>query len=249
MIKAVVIDDTEKARVALKSDLSAYCKNVTVVGEADGVASGVALLVELKPDLAFLDIRMGDGTGFDLLEKLKAYPQVKSKIIFTTAYDEYAIKAFKFSAIDYLLKPVDVDDLVAAVKKCNAQTPETHPLDFLLDSIKDLQAGAKRIALCSAEKIQIVSLSEIICCESQRNYTLFYLTEHRQILVTKTLKEYDEMLCDYGFVRVHHSNLINLKHLKEFVKIDGGYAIMSDKSQVPVSVRKRDDLLKALGVG
>src|SRR6187402_2302802 len=109
MIKAVVIDDTEKARVALKSDLNAYCKNVSVVGEADGVASGLALLVDIKPDLAFLDIRMGDGTGFELLEKLKAYPQVKSKIIFTTAYDEYAIKAFKFSAIDYLLKPVDVD--------------------------------------------------------------------------------------------------------------------------------------------
>ncbi len=248
MIKAVIIDDTDMARSALRSDLKTYCPQVSVVGEADGVASGLELLTNHKPDLVFLDIRMADGTGFDLLEKLDEKAKNSFKIIFTTAYNEYAIKAFKFSATDYLLKPVDPDELVLAVNKCETKAASAAPIDFLLDSFKDLQASSKRIALSSTDKIQIVALSEIISCESQRNYTLFFLTENRQILVTKTLKEYEDLLVPLNFQRVHHSHLINLKHLKEFVKIDGGYVIMSDKSQVPVSVRKRDDLLKALGV-
>lgn len=249
MMKAVIIDDTDMARSALRSDLKTYCPQVRVIGEADGVAKGIELLANVKPDLVFLDIRMADGTGFDLLEKLSKKDKTDLKIIFTTAYNEYAIKAFKFSATDYLLKPVDPDELVLAVNRCAVKTIANPPLDFLIDSFKDLQSGSKRIALSSNDKIQIVTLAEIISCESQRNYTLFFLTENRQVLVTKTLKEYEDLLTSFSFQRVHHSHLINLKHLKEFVKTDGGYAVMSDKSQIPVSVRKRDDLMRALGVG
>ncbi len=248
-MKTIIIDDSEMARVALKSDIQIYCPQLTIIGEAESVFSGLELILKLKPELVFLDIRMADGTGFDILEQLKIRDRLNFKTIFTTAYNEYAIKAFKFSAIDYLLKPIDADDLKEAVNKCVDKTNNSQSINMLMDSFKDIQTTQKRIALSSADKIQIVAIQEIISCESQRNYTLFYLTENRQILVTKPLKDYEDLLTEYSFIRVHHSHLINIKHLKEFVKIDGGYAIMSDKSQIPVSVRKRDDLLKALGVG
>lgn len=251
MIKALIIDDVEKARIALKSDLKNYCPDVEILGEADGVESGLALIRSLKPSLIFLDIKMADGSGFDLLEKLRNDHLNSLQVIFTTAYDEFAIKAFKYSAIDYLLKPIDPDDLVQAVKKVK-QTESTdflkENLSVLLENMKGLQSSSKRIALNSIDKVQIVNVSDIIQCESQRNYTLFYLLGNKQVLVTRTLKEFEDMLESDGFLRVHHSHLINLKHLKEFIKTDGGYAIMSDNSQVPVSVRKREHLMKILGI-
>lgn len=250
-MRAVIIDDTEKARIALRSDLRTYCTQVEIVGEADGIVSGMQLILEKRPTLLFLDIRMADGTGFDLLENLKESDRAGLNVIFTTAYNEYAIKAFKFSAIDYLLKPIDADELIQAVNRIKQQPvlqDNTSQLSFLLESFKDMKAVHKKIALSSADKVQIVAVSDIIRCESDRNYTLFVLTENRQILVTKTMKEYDEMLEEYGFLRVHHSHMINLKHLKEFVKMDGGYAVMSDKSQVPVSVRKKEQLFRVLGI-
>ena len=251
-MKAVLIDDAEKARIALRSDLKSHCPQVAIVGEADGVVSGLELIERTKPHLVFLDIRMVDGTGFDLLENLKGFVRSQLHVIFTTAYNEYAIKAFKFSAVDYLLKPIDPDELKQAVDKINLQkeaVPEQNgQLAFLLNALKDLKQTQKRIALSSAEKVQIVDLTDIIRCESDRNYTLFFLSENRKILVTKTLKEYEELLEEYGFLRVHHSHMINLKQLKEFVKTDGGYAVMNDASQVPVSVRKREQLFRVLGV-
>ncbi len=251
MIKALIIDDVEKARVALKSDIKTYCQEVDVIGEADGVESGLKLIKATMPDVVFLDIKMSDGSGFDLIDKIKREGPVTFQIIFTTAYNEFAIQAFKFSAIDYLLKPVDPDDLVQAVKKIRKSEPKDHlseNLNLLLENIKGMQAVGKRIALNSIDKVQLVNVADIIQCESQKNYTLFYLSNRKQILVTKTLKEFEEMLEGDGFLRVHHSHLINLKHLKEYVKTDGGYAVMSDNSQVPVSVRKREQLLRILGV-
>jgi len=251
MITALIIDDIEKARIALRSDLENYCPSVTILGEADGVESGIAAIQKYCPELIFLDIKMTDGTGFDLIEKIKKTEAGLSfKIIFTTAYDEYAIKAFKFSALDYLLKPVDPDDLVQAigkVKESKKSSDLKDNLDVLLENMKRMQGGAKRIALNSIDKVQIVNVDDIVRCESQRNYTLFYLADHKQILVTKTLKDFEEMLEDFGFIRVHHSHLINLKYLKEYIKTES-YAIMSDESHVPVSVRKKDQLLKHFGL-
>lgn len=251
-MKALIIDDAEKARIALKSDLKIYCPQVQVIGEAEGIVAGLELIDQTRPSLLFLDIRMADGTGFDLLENLKENDKAALHVIFTTAYNEYAIKAFKFSAVDYLLKPIDPEELQQAVNRIKpasqALSEQAGQLNFLLDSLKDMKAEHKKIALSSAEKVQIVGLTEIIRCESDRNYTLFFLTENRQILVTKTMKEYEEMLEEYGFLRVHHSHLIHLKHLKEFVKTEGGYAVMSDKSHVPVSVRKKEQLFRILGI-
>jgi two-component system LytT family response regulator len=152
--------------------------------------------------------------------------------------------------VDYLLKPVDHDELIGAVEKVRTELKErkTDQMELLLENLRNIQVSEKRIALNSADKVQIISIADIIRCESQRNYTIFYLSSHKQILVTKTLKEYDEMLEEYGFVRVHHSHLINMKHLKEFVKTEGGYALMSDNSQIPVSVRKKEQLMKILGL-
>ncbi|WP_028981741.1 LytR/AlgR family response regulator transcription factor [Sporocytophaga myxococcoides] len=251
MIKALIIDDVEKARVALRSDIKSYCPEVDVIGEADGVEIGMRLIKAVSPDVVFLDIKMSDGSGFDLIDKLKKENIINFQVIFTTAYNEFAIKAFKFSAIDYLLKPVDPDDLMQAVKKIRKSESKdqlSENLNLLLENIKGMQTVGKRIALNSIDKVQLVNVSDIIQCESQKNYTIFYLQNHKQILVTKTLKEFEEMLESDGFLRVHHSHLINLKHLKEYIKADGGYAVMSDSSQVPVSVRKREQLLRILGV-
>lgn len=251
MIKALIIDDVEKARSALKSDIKTYCPNVEVIGEADGVESGLKLIQHTIPDVIFLDIRMSDGSGFDLIAKLRQQGAIPFQIIFTTAYDEYAIKAFKFSATDYLLKPVDHEDLIQAVQKIktsDAQSSLKENMELLLESMKGIKTSNKRIALNSVDKVQVVNVDDIIQCESQKNYTLFYLVNKKQVLVTRTLKEFEDMLEGDNFLRVHHSHLINVKHLKEYVKTDGGYAVMSDGSQVPVSVRKKEQLLSLLGL-
>jgi len=251
MIKALIIDDVEKARSALKSDIKTYCPTVQVIGEADSVESGLHLIKNTTPDVIFLDIRMSDGSGFDLIAKLRQQGPINVQIIFTTAYDEYAIKAFKFSATDYLLKPVDHEDLIQAVQKLKTDTVQsslTENMELLLESMKGMKTSNKRIALNSIDKVQVVNVDDIIQCESQKNYTLFYLINKKQVLVTRTLKDFEDMLEGDNFLRVHHSHLINIKHLKEFVKIDGGYAVMSDGSQVPVSVRKKEQLLSLLGL-
>ncbi len=251
MIKALIIDDVEKARIALRSDLKNYCPNVEVIGEAEGVESGVQLIRQTNPDVIFLDIRMSDGSGFDLIAKLRQQGEIRFQIIFTTAYDEYAIKAFKFSATDYLLKPVDHEDLIQAVQKIKKDSGQNflrEHMEVLMESMKGIKTSNKRIALNSMDKVQVVNVDDIIQCESQKNYTLFYLTNKRQVLVTRTLKEFEDMLEEDNFLRVHHSHLINVKHLREYVKTDGGYAVMSDGSQVPVSVRKKEQLLSLLGL-
>lgn len=250
MITAVIVDDSHEARESLSADLKRWCPNVQLIGEAASMADGLKTLRELKPNVVFLDIQLGDGDGFSLLEQLG---DTETHVIFTTGMDNYGIRAIKFSALDYLLKPVDPDELVAAVEKL-AQAQKslsiTENLRLLADNLRSNSAKTnnKRLALNSSDRVQVVNIDEIIRCESERNYTTFFMKDKKQIVVTKTLKEYEELLEPSGFVRVHHSHLINLEHLKEFVKHDGGYALMDDHSHVPVSVRKRDDLMKALGL-
>jgi two-component system LytT family response regulator len=248
MIKAVVIDDEENSRIALIDDLKTYCPELSIEGQATGVKDGISLITKVRPDIVFLDIELEDGTGFDILANLK---HLQFKVIFITAFDSYGIKAIKFSALDYLLKPVDPDDLVEAIKKykeSKGQQDVKANIDFLLENIRGIKTGFKRIALNSADKVNMVNVDDIIRCESQSNYTLFYIKGGEQILVTKNLKEFENLLEEYSFVRVHHSHLINLNYLKEFIKTDGGYAVMTDKSTVPVSVRKRENLLRELGI-
>lgn len=244
MIKAIIIDDIEQARITLKKDLQVYAPDVTVTGEANGVVEGAKLLRTMQPDVLFLDIQMQDGSGFDLLDILKEIP---FKIIFITASDAHAIKAFRYAAIDYLLKPVDPDELTAALAKFRGhKLNENEKYKLLNDSLKNSQRPHEKLALHTQDKIHIVNISEIIRCESNVNYTEFYFVNGKKLLVTKTLKEFEDLLSDQGFYRVHQSHLVNTKFIKEFVKTDGGYLLMNDGTSVPVSTRKRPEVIKML---
>ena len=240
-MRAIVVDDIKKFRDNLIQDLNEFCPEVEVVGTANGVVSAAKEIKAKKPDVVFLDIQINEGTAFDLLELLG---DVDFKIIFTTASDEYAIKAFKLSAIDYLLKPIDIDDLKSSVDKLKLINSDDYQL--LRSNINEKDKSNKRLALHSQDKIEIIEIGNIIRCESNINYTMFYFVNGSKTLVTKTLKEFDGMLSDYGFYRVHQSHLINIDHLKEYVKIDGGYLKMYDGSSVPISTRKKSSVLKLL---
>ena len=244
MIKAILIDDIEQARITLKKDLQTYAPDVQVIGEAGGVVEGAKLLNSVKPDVLFLDIQMQDGSGFDLLDILK---EINFKIIFITASDAHAIKAFRYAAIDYLLKPVDPDELVEAMKKLREEkVNESEKYKLLNDSLKNHQKPHERLALHTQDKIHIVNISDIIRCESNVNYTEFHFAGGKKLLVTKTLKDFEDLLADQGFYRVHQSHLINTRYIREFVKTDGGYLLMTDGCSVPVSTRKRPEVMKML---
>ena len=240
-MRAIVVDDIEKFRCNLIQDLNDFCPNIEIVGTAEGVISAAKEIKAKKPDVVFLDIQINEGTAFDLLEILG---DVDFKIIFTTASDEYAIKAFKLSAIDYLLKPIDIDELKSAVGKLSSINRDDYQL--LTSNIKEIKKSNKRLALHSQDKIEIVEVGNIIRCESNINYTNFFFENGKTMLVTKTLKEFDKILSDFGFYRVHQSHLINIDHLKEYIKIDGGYLKMKDGSSVPISTRKKSSVLKLL---
>jgi two-component system, LytTR family, response regulator len=244
MIKAIIIDDIEQARITLKKDLEVYTPDVTIIGEADGVIEGAKLLKKVQPDVLFLDIQMQDGSGFDLLDILK---DISFKIIFITASDAHAIKAFRYAAIDYLLKPIDPDELIASLDRCrNQYLNENEKYKLLNDSLKDQHKPHERLALHTQDKIHIVNINDIIRCESNVNYTEFFFQNGKKLLVTKTLKDFDDLLSDHGFYRVHQSFLVNTRYIKEFIKEYGGFLLMSDGSSIPVSTRKRADVIKML---
>ncbi|XOV68881.1 MAG: LytR/AlgR family response regulator transcription factor [Fluviicola sp.] len=242
--KAIIIDDIEQARTTLKQDLAIYAKDFEVIGEATGVVEGAKLLKDVKPDILFLDIQMQDGSGFDLLDLL---PQVNFKIIFITASDAHAIKAFRYAAIDYLMKPIDPDELVEALKKFReSRIDESAKYELLNDRLKNHKKPNERLALHSQDKIQVVEIDTIVRCESSVNYTTFFFKNGDQIVVTRTLKEFEDLLSDQGFFRVHQSHLVNTRQIKEYVKSEGGHLNMKDGSLIPVSVRKRPDVMKML---
>lgn len=240
-MKALIVDDIPQARLTLKRDLETYCPQVTVVAEANGVVEAVKYLNRNKVDLVFLDIQMEDGSGFDILDML---PQIDFHIIFITANDGHALRAFKYSAIDYLLKPVDPDELVKSVNKLQRFIPEQH-LKYELLKTNNKQERNEILALNSQDKIQLVKIEDIVRCQSEDNYTFFYLDNGKKIVVSKTLKEYDELLLEHKFIRVHHSHLVNARKILELQKNDD-LLLMSDGTQVPVSSRKKQDVIKAL---
>ena len=234
----------ENARIALKDELETHCPEIELLGEAESVVSGSKLLKSVTPDIVFLDIELEDGTGFDILEIIGDY---SFKVIFTTASDEFAIKAFRFSALDYLMKPVDPDELMEAIQKVGKQeeAADDGQLEVLMQSINQ-QKSPEKIALHTLDKIQLVAIKDIISCKADGNYTIFHFADGSNVLVTKTLKEYDEMLKDFAFLRTHQSHLVNLHQVNEYIKTEGGYLRMSDNSEIPVSFRKRAEVIKRL---
>ncbi len=249
MITAVLIDDDDNLRNGMKSLLARYAPDIKIIGEADSVESGTELLLGNPPQVVFLDIHLGDGSGFDLLEAVNQKGRLNSQIIFITAHEQYAIKAFRFSALDFLLKPVDPEELekvLAKLKQVLDKNDNVAHIDLLLENIRKKVDNFKRIALSTSEGIHLFEVSDIIRCESADNYTKFYIKNNKPILISKTLKEYEELLTEHGFERIHQSHLINLSYLKSYIKKDGGYVIMADNSNLPISQRKKERLQEIL---
>ncbi len=244
MIQALIIDDEQDAIDALLSFTQRYCPQVNVIGTAQSMEEGVQLVRGTDPDLVFLDINLGDGTGFDVLEKTKG---MSYKTIFTTAYNEYGIKAFRYAAIDYLLKPIDPDQLSDAVSRI---TKEDHLTWEQMTQMMEVYLGRKqeKIILPGLDEYLSVKVKEVVRCQADGNYTRFHFESGETFLVAVTMKEYEELLPASNFVRVHHSHLVNLDFINKFVKTDGGYLVMSDDTQVPVSRRKKQTLFDKLGL-
>ena len=247
MIEAVVVDDERKGRELLVKILQTYCNDIEVVGQAETANQAYEVISATKPKLVFLDIEMPNGTGFDLL---KMFAKIEFDIIFTTAYDHYAIKAIKYAAIDYLLKPIDIDELQEAVfkvqNKVNQETKgQPENIEVLLSALTNANL-VKKIAIPDQEGVAIVEISDIIRCQADSNYTLIFLKDGSKLVSTKTLKEYNNLLDEAVFKRVHNSFLININHIKKYIKGDGGQVVMSDDSIVEVSRRRKNDLLDAL---
>lgn len=241
---AILVDDMPQALSMLEQDIANNHPILKIIGTANSVVSAAKILQKQQPDILFLDIMLGDGTGFDLLEII---PNLSSKIIFVTASDEFAIRAFKFAAIDYILKPYSDEELKNAIEKAIHQIqPKNEQLSVLQESIATPNQLPKKISLHTLDKIVVVALDEIIRCKSDSNYTTFYFENGTKIMVTKTLKFYADLLKENSFLRVHQSHLVNTKFIKEFIKSDGGYLVLKDKSSVPVSVRKRAEVIEAL---
>jgi two-component system, LytTR family, response regulator len=250
MITTLLIDDDANLRKGMKALLALYAPDFIIEGEADSVKTGIAAIEAHMPDVIFMDIQLGDGTGFDILEQFaQKHGKLSSHVVFITAHEEYAVKAFRFSALDYLLKPVDPEDLekvISKIKKALKTNDNFAHIDLLLENIRKKVDKFKRIALSTSDGIHLFEVSDIIRLESQDNYTKFYIKDHKPVLIAKTLKEYEDMLGEQGFERIHQSHLINLAYLKSYIKRDGGYAVMADNSHLPISQRKKERLQELL---
>lgn len=246
MIRTVIIEDEKKSTEVLTRLLQKNCPDIIVLGKAETVKQAINLISELKPELLFLDILLPDGNGFDVLERIT---NPRFDVIFITASDQFAVKAIKYSAMDYLLKPIDSEELINAVRKVVYKNKfrvlgaNEKNLRTLLENVRQNENQYSKITLPAGHTYEIVLIKDIIRCEANDNYTFVFLTEGRKFLVSGTLKHYEDLLPEKDFIRVHHSHLINMNHLARFLKEDGGYAVMSDGSKVEVSRRKREHFL------
>ena len=246
MIKAIIIDDEAKGRLALKKKLADYCPQVQVVAEAANGQEGILLIEHHKPSVIFLDIEMPRMNGFEMLNELK---EKNFHLIFTTAYDQYAIKAIKFAAFDYLLKPVDIEELKSAVAKIDTtemgQTKKQ--ADLLQQNLQHPKKLLHKLAIPTLEGLFFYNINDIIRLEANSNYTNIWFSNNTKILASKTLKEFEELLPEDIFFRTHHSHLINLNFIKRYIKGDGGQIELQNGSFVDVSRRKKEEFLKAIG--
>lgn len=246
MYRAAIIDDDQLARRVLFRILDQHFSDIETVGEADSVESGIELIANKNPDLVFLDIEMPDGTGFDLIEKL---PEVNFRLIFTTSYSDYAITAFKYSAFDYILKPVLVENVKSTIQRIS-EIPvlnEKHRVEVLKNSLeKKDESSHVTIALPEMNGFAIIKVNNIVRCEGERNYTRVFYQNGTSVLISRTLLEFDQLLVPHGFCRIHRSHLVNLKYVNRYLKTDGGIVELTDKSQLRVSPKYKEELLSKL---
>jgi len=244
MLKTLIIDDEKDARDALSVLLTKFVDDVDVVGTGTGVRTGVVAIEEHTPDVVFLDINMEDGTGFDLLDELTV---ANFHLVFVTAFNQYAIKAFKYAAVDYLLKPVDLQELRQCVQRISNLESYDHT-EGRISHLQAMRSGGTntKLALPNMEGYDIVDIHDIIRCEGQKNYTTFFLKSGKRIVVSKTLKEYELLLSEHDFLRVYQSHLVHLSSITKYTKGRGGSLTMSDGSIIPVSREKKEELLSRL---
>lgn len=242
-IKAIIIDDEANNRENLRLGLAKHCKEIEIVGEADSAISGLNLIQSTQPELVFLDIVMPMGDGFQLLESLS---KIDFDIIFVTAYNQYAIRAIRFCAIDYLLKPIDALELRQAVNRVLINQEKKERQQKLEVFLENQQNGLQKIALPQSDHTEFVAVSDIVRCKGEKNYTWFHLKNGRKLLVSKTLKEFVDLLEDVQFLRVHQSHLINLNHILKYSRRDGGFVIMSDNERVSIARNRKSSLETAL---
>lgn len=245
MIRCVIIEDEAKSRETLKGLLNRFCPDVLVVGEGTGVQSGREAIELHHPDLVFLDIEMPDGSGFRLLEKLS---DINFEVVFTTAFEQFAIKAIRYAALDYLLKPIVPEELVAAVEKVKSikeRKTNQRNIEVLLSNINPDALETKKIVLSTAEKIHVVEIDHIVRCESDNYYTHFYFKDGGHLLISKTLKDVESLLQEGNFIRPHKSHLINIRFIQNFNR-DENTILLSDGSRIPVSRRKKEKILEII---
>jgi two-component system LytT family response regulator len=244
MLKAVIVDDEEFLRAMIRNILTDNFPEVDIVAEADSVSAGVAAIETSKPDLVFLHIEIKEGVGFDILEKIK-YKDFK--LIFITAFNDFAIKAFKFSAVDYILKPINEEEFLTAVRRAVSELEKPllkEQIENFFNNYQHLQN--KKLVLRTIEDIHIVNINDIVRCESDNSYTTFHIRDGETIIISKSIKEYSEILSEFGFIRPHQSHLINMNFIKRLDKSDGGFLIMKDGKEIPVSTRRKQNLLQIL---
>jgi two-component system LytT family response regulator len=243
MLKIIIVEDEKSTRELLSNMISQSFSDVEIVGEVESVADGIKTINEKNPDVILLDIDLTDGSGFEILESTK---HKNYMVVFITAHNEFAVKAFRISAIDYLLKPIDINDLTEALDKCKKQKEIgelNSKLDVLFSNLKTEVNQDKKIVLKSSDSIHVIPIHEIIRCQSDSSYTTFYLKNGKKLIISKTLKEFDDLLTEFGFFRPHQSHLINTNYIDSYEKPNGGMLVMSDNSHVPVATRKREALL------
>jgi len=245
MIRSIIVDDELKSRESLKILVEDFCEGVEVKALCQNVAEAIKAIDQFNPEVVFLDIQLQRETGFDLLTRLKDFD---FEVIFTTAYSEFAIKAFKFSAIDYLLKPIDIEELKRALAKVERRIGNTFSerLQQLMQNLRTGSSENYRLALPTADGLVFVKINQILYCEASSNYTEIVMEDNKKYVVSRTLKEYEDMLTEQNFFRIHHSYLINLNGIKKYVRGDGGYVIMNNDKSLDVSKRKKEGFLSRI---
>ncbi|MEO6406740.1 MAG: LytTR family DNA-binding domain-containing protein [Ferruginibacter sp.] len=247
MLSAIIIDDESSSRNALRKKLNSHCTELTIIAECENGEEGIINIEEKKPDIVFLDIEMPRMNGFVMLQQLH---NRDFELIFITAYDHYAIQAIKFSALDYLVKPVEIIDLKDAVNKAaqkRKQASGNARLELLLQNFMNEKKEQQRIAIPSMEGLQFINLNDILYLEAQSNYTTFYLNDSHKLTVSKTLKDFEDLLPLSTFIRIHHSHIINKNHVEKYIRGDGGHVIMKNGAALDVARRKKEEFIKAVG--
>ncbi len=245
MIKTIIVDDEPYCCETLEIMIGKFCPELTIEAILHSGAEAIEALAQFSPQLVFLDIEMPYMNGFEFLEKVHS---INFGLVFTTSYDQYAIKAIRFSALDYLLKPIDREELITAVAKVSKsiQSPTELQLELLLQKFNTPKNPIKRIALPTMEGLQMVEMDAIISCSSDSNYTNFFLKNNKKLTASRTMKDVEELLSDYSFLRVHNSFLVNLNEIHKYFKGEGGYLVMSDGTNIDVSRSRKEMLLQKL---